>query len=337
VSGTVTVVHTDGTILSTTNGQTLSLSSSSINDLISAAFSYDGRKVAVVSGSISNPQTSIFDVQNRAWTQLSMGALSPAWSPIDYRMAYLRNGGNGTESLSMIDLSKAKPAPAVVGTWYMQDMGVQWTIPGTIMLSGRPSAYDDTSVLAFDLAKGTIAPVMISRGGFSAIWNATPQIGLSLSTTPAQRGGRLQFIDTSGATLQNLSFVTLPSKCVFGQAIGAAPSSTVPSVTIPTSTRTGSATSTRVATPTLSFYSVLYCAVPNDQDTLSFYPLPDAYLQHTISTNDTVYRIDTMTGRIDTVFSGLTAGLDATTLHVAGTKLYFINWYDKKLYSVITP
>jgi hypothetical protein len=77
--------------------------------------------------------------------------------------------------------------------------------------------------------------------------------------------------------------------------------------------------------------------VPNDQPTLSYYPLPDAYLEHTISTNDTIYRVNTTTGHIDTIFSGLTSGLDATTLHSAGSKLYFVNWYDKKLYSVKTP
>jgi hypothetical protein len=218
-TGVTTVVRTDGTILSVANGQTISLSSSSIGDFISTAFSFDGRKIAMTSGSVSNPQTSIFDTQSRTWTQLSMGMLSPAWSPLDYRLAFLRDGGTGSESLNVIDLSKTRPAPTVLGTWFVQDMELQWNMPGTIMLSGRPSAFDNTSVLAFNLVKATIAPVVVSRAGFSAIWNAVPQMGLAFGTTPAQRGGHLQLIDATGAVFQNLSFLTLPSKCAFGQMI----------------------------------------------------------------------------------------------------------------------
>ena len=337
-TGTVTVVRSNGAIVQIANGQAVSLSSSSISDIISAAFSYDGRKIAISYGSAANPQTSVFDAQSRTWTQLSMGMLSPVWSPLDYRLAFLRNGGNGTESLNVIDFSKAKPTASTLGTWYVQDMALQWTMSSTIILSGSPSARADVSALAFNTVKSTLTPIVVSRAGFSAIWNGTPSMGLAFSTTPAQRGGHLQLIDVQGATLQNLSFLTLPLKCAFGQAIGPAPSSAVPVVPSSTKAATSATSSLRTtATSTLSFYLALYCAVPNDQDTLSYKPLPDAYLQHAIPTNDTVYRINITTGHIDTAFSGLASGLDATMLHAAGTKLYFVNWYDKKLYSVVLP
>jgi hypothetical protein len=339
-SGTAILVRPDGTIVAIASGQSSSLSSSSISNLIAAVFSRDGRKIAISSGNVQNPQTSIFDTAARSWTQLSMGTLSPAWSPSDMRLAYLRDNGDGTETLGTLDFSKTKPAPVALGTFYVQDMVLDWPAPGTILLSGRPSAYAQNSILAFDIAKKTLAPIVVARGGAYAVWGGSTSTvrGLGFSTTQTQLGGHLQLIDLNGDALQNFSFLTLPSKCVFGlAAMPVASSSVASSSAAATSTSSQSASSSRTLSlsPSQSIY--LYCGVPRDQATLSYYPLPDAYAERSIFTSDDIYRIDTGNGRIDAVLSGEAQGFDVTGPHVFGNAFYFINRYDQKLYSVALP
>ncbi len=163
---------------------------------------------------------------------------------------------------------------------------------------------------------------MSARPGLAAIFSNSSAVGVAFSGGQGQRGGHLQLIDAGGTALQNLSFMTFVSKCIFSQGVlsGVLSSST---------------TSTVAKPPTLATY--LYCAVPRDQTTLSYYPLPDAYGQELVSTEDNVYRVNASTGIVDSVFTDASQGFDVMAPGVFNGKFYFIDRYTKKLYAVTLP
>ena len=330
-SGTVFAVRPDGGVVAFANGGVSILSTSSFSNVSDAVFSHDGRKVVVMSGYPQNVKASVFDVSLRTWTQLPAGASLPSWSPLDYRLAYLRDNGDGSVSLMTWDAAKAKPSPIMLTTLYVQDMSVQWANPNTIMLSSRPSAYANGSVLAFDMQRKTVAPVIVSRSGLDVIWSTSPFEGLSFSASQASRGGHLQLIDATGAVLQNFTFLTFPSKCAFAQAMMAASSS--PATT--SSTKPSTTTASLIKAAPYVFYTALYCGIPRDQNTLTYYPLPDAYNERQISTLDDIYRINISNGHIDPILVGSSQGFDVSDVRAVGNKIFFINRYDGKLYSVV--
>ena len=181
---TVTVVHADGTIASVLNGQETVLSSSSFTNFIAASFSYDGMKVVVSSGNSTSPQVSIFDVATRMWTSLAVGAISPVWSPNDYRLVYLRDNGNGTEALMSFNAQKPKVLPAALGTFSVQDMSLSWPNATDVFLSSRPSAGVNGSVFMFDLTRKSFSLVSVAHAGITEIWNASPLDGIGVYRGP---------------------------------------------------------------------------------------------------------------------------------------------------------
>lgn len=144
-------------------------------------------------------------------------------------------------------------------------------------------------------------------------------IGLSFVSGQSNRGGYIQLIDTLGDTLQNLTFLTLPSKCAFAMA-----SSSVPVAS----------SSPAVASSTSSSFIALYCGVPRDQSGLGYYFLPDDYEQGTIFTSDDLYQVNTATGHIDTIWGDSSENFDITDVDVSSGMLFFVNRYDQRLYAV---
>ena len=146
-------------------------------------------------------------------------------------------------------------------------------------------------------------------------------MALAFTAGPVQRGGNLQFIDSAGDTLQNLSFITLPSKCVFAQGL-VMPTSTsvIATSSVATSSNVKQAATGASATSTTAahyqFISYLYCGVPRDQDSLMYDMLPDAYDQHAVYTSDDMYQIDTTNGHIVTLFSDPSQSFDVTNPQV---------------------
>jgi len=114
------------------------------------------------------------------------------------------------------------------------------------------------------------------------------------------------------------------------------PAASTSTVTVASSTTVSS--TMLVASSSLSAIryplSALYCAVPRDQATLSYYDLPDAYEQNQIFTSDDLYRVDTTTGHIDTLFSDQAQNFDMTDVSIVGSSAFFVNRYDQKLYAV---
>lgn len=324
-SNVVTAVEPDGEIIQVANGQVNSISSLVMQNILSASFSADGEKVLVSFGDQSNPQASVFDIAKKIWTPLPVGLHSPVWSPTpsDYRIAYYSAATPGLEAFATIDASKINPAPVSILTLHVQDTDIAWPAKNQIVLSPKPSAYVATSAWSYNLATATLTPIAVETPGLAMLWSsaatgapgATPT-GLVFSSGAYSLGGSLALADLSGNLVQQLKFVTLPSKCTF-----AAQASTLPA----------SASSTAAAVTSTPY---LFCGVPRDQSTLSTSHLPDDYDQMALFTSDDIYRINLQSGAIDTVWNDQTQNLDISDVKFFNGTLFFINRYDQKLYAI---
>jgi hypothetical protein len=317
-SNAVTAIQPDGEVDQISGGNVTTLSSLQVPNILSASFSYDGTKILVSSGNPTAPTVSVFDVATAAWSPLGTGWQSVAWSPVDYRVAYVKTNANGTETFATINAANLKAAPVTLLTLHAQDLTVAWPLKNQLILSTQPSALVAGSAWSFTLSSASLAPIVYETPGLATIWNSgataaatTSSIpfGLQFSSGNDGLGGYLTLIDDYGNTLQQIKFVTLPSKCSFASQA-------------PTG---GGATSSA---------SYLFCGVPRDQTDLAYNHLPDDYNQLALFTIDDLYRINLQTGAIDTVFDDPSQSLDISDVKLFNNILFFINRYDNKLYAI---
>ncbi len=302
----ITAIKPDGTVILVSGGTSSTLSTTAINDIITASFSYDGKKILVSSGDPNAPQTNIFDVAAKTWSSAPQGLQSPRWSPSNYQIAYLSQSASGMLSLSTIDASNLKKAPSTLLSLHATDLSLQWISKTQFVLSDKPSAENNGSVLFFDSQKNTVTPVVYENAGTESIWgvNATNTLGLVFEGNGG--GSILRLITTTGAVYHTLTSLTLPSKCVF--SVESAPSST----------------------PT----SYLYCGIPTDPSAISSAQLSDNYNMMSLFTSDEITRINTASGARDVLWSDSSQNVDATDLKFFNGTLFFVNRYDQKLYAL---
>ncbi len=309
----VTLVQPDGEIFTMSGVQALPQSTSSISGFISSDISIDGTKIVVLFASSSKTMANVFDVITKKWFSLPAGVQSPQWSPTDDRLAYVQDSADGTETLFTVDFGKSTPTAIPVTGFYMQDGSLSWLNANQIMIGEKPTAYSNSAIFLADLKTKTLTLVIDPAPAASAIWQAPSlsPLGLLFSSGSNGLGGSLRLVDASGNSLESLTFLTLPSKCTFAYRppVGST-----------------SATSSQVL--------YLFCAVPRDQATLTYYHLPDDYEQGTIVTSDDIYQINTQSGFISTVFNDPNQSFDVGSIRVQGGKLYFVNRYDGNLYAM---
>lgn len=316
--GKVTFIQPDGQIFSSigevANDETpKTINSTAIDGLIDASFSSDGKMVAARFGNPENPQTSILDIDGKTWRPLELSIQSLAWSPKSRQIAYLAKTNKGL-ALGTLDLSQNKSKPKEAIFFHAEDLNLAWVGPEKVMITEKASAKIKSSVWAYDFNKKTLASFIRDRLGLETIWNASGTLALELS------GGQLKLIDAQGVAASRFDFVTIPSKCAFSFSF-------VNATTTSISTGTKK---TAAIQPVKEEY--LNCAIPKNASQLSGRDLPDDYYMKDLFTEDNIYQIKISGGEVASLFTG--EGVDATNLKRVGQKIYFINRFDNKLYSV---
>ena len=307
-ANTVVLIKTDGAIESIANGKTSVIGSSTISNVVSAAFSYDGKKVLETSRVGTTTQASVLDLTSQIWTRLPDGMQSPVWSPTNYQIAYLAPSTSGSETLMTIDEGAAtNTKPFSIIPFNMEDLLLQWPNGNTIAISDRPSAYTTGSIWLLNIPSKTLSSVVYENLGAESLWDASGS-ALIFSAGSDNAGGQLVFRNASSSE-KTLSFSTLPSKCTFNSPVTAG-----------------------IMNPSLT----IYCAVPSDQGTFSIARLPDEYDQNIYFTNDDFYSIDSGTGLLTKIFSSsaINQNIDAKNMKVFNNVLFFVDRYDQKLYAL---
>jgi hypothetical protein len=338
----IIAIEPTGQIISISNGQTTTINSSTINDIISASFSYDGKKIVVSYGNPSSPTTEIFDASTTAWTQVSQTMFSPQWSPANnYLLAYLASPSNGVLTLATVNAASPKQAPVALLTLNANDLALQWATANEFILSDKPTYQNAGSVWDFNSTAGTLTPLIYEVSGAEGIWshNAAIPYGLTFfNNQPGQgQNNTLQLQAFSGnLPTEELSIATLPSKCAFNTEMMPAAASTPPSTA--SSTATTSTVAKKVAAannaPTSTPYLALYCGVPRSTSGFSSAHLPDDYNTMALFTSDDIYKINTATGILQPLWNDQTQNMDVSDVKFFNNALFFVNRYDQKLYGL---
>lgn len=304
----VTVVSPDGTISRISRGQKTTLNTNKIQNLMSASFSPDGTKILAIFGTRLNPQASIFDVALKSWQPLVESFASASWSPASKQLAYVAVV-DGISSLKIIDTSGTATKSQELLRLHAEDLVIDWVAPQDIFVTGRSSAVAPVSAFFYNIVTRTITPTLEDQFGVVARWDRSG-IGLLLGSGSSGRTGNLRVIGKNGATLKNFTLLTIPSKCAF--------------LAPPTGT----------STQTVPDPTYLVCGVPRDVKILTSSVIPDDYLQKEIYTSDDFYKIDVASGNIDDVLAGIEKQFDADDLRTFNNRVFFVNRYDQKLYTV---
>lgn len=322
----ITAIQPTGEIITIVNGQTAMVNSSTIAGIISASFSYDGKKIVVSYGNPSSPQTKLYNAATNAWMALPQGMLSPQWSPVNnYQLAYLVPSSGGKLSLETINAASAKITPSTLITLSANDLTLQWPTASNFILSDKPTTQNAGSIWAYNSSAGTLNPLVYEVPGAEGIWshNATIPYGLIFFDAPNGRGSTLQLQAFSGnLPTQSLVFSTLPSKCVFNTE------------TMPAATSTTSTSTTKSSTPASTPYLALYCGIPRSSSGFSSARLPDDYNMMALFTSDDIYKINTATGAEQILWSDATQNMDVSDIKFFNNALFFVNRYDQKLYGL---
>lgn len=331
----IIAIQPTGAVITIVNGQTNTVNSSTITGIISANFSYDGKKAIVSYGDPSNPQASVYDDTANTWTTLPKGMLSPQFSPANsYQIAYLAATSNGKLSLATINASNLKSSPATIVTLNANDLTLQWPTANEFILSDKPTSQNAGSVWAYDSSAGTLTPLIYEVPGAEGIWSHDAAIPYGLTFFDNQSGqeNTLQLQAFSGnLPTQPLVFATLPSKCVFNAELMPIATST------PATTATSSASSTTKiikGAPTSTPYLALYCGIPRASSGFSSAHLPDDYNTMALFTSDDIYKINTATGAEQELWSDDTQNMDVSDVKFFNNALFFVNRYDQKLYGL---
>jgi hypothetical protein len=332
----ITAIEPTGAVITIINGQTAPVNSSTIAGIISASFSYDGKKIVVSYGNPSNPQTGIYNVATNAWTALPQELLSPRWSPVNnYQIAYLAAPSAGKLALTTINAANLKTAPTILLTLNANDLTLEWPTASEFILSDKPTSQDAGSVWAYNSSAGILNPLIYEVPGAEGIWsrNAAIPYGLTFFNNQSGQGNMLQLQAFSGnLPTQSLAFSTLPSKCVFNTELMPVATSIAGAAT--STTASSSAKTSTKAAATSTPYLALYCGIPRSSSGFSSAHLPDDYNTMALFTSDDVYKINTATGAEQVLWSDATQNMDVSDVKFFNNALFFINRYDQKLYGL---
>jgi hypothetical protein len=311
-------VETNGAVGKLTKDGFESLSASPIENVLRASFSFDGEKVLLTTGTRDAERSSVFDVENKTWSLLPEDVDNPVWSPIDYRIAYVRNV-SGIAQVVITDIGSTSLKTTLLASLALQDLGVSWPASGKILLADKNSARIQSSSWTLDISTKSLAPFMQDEYGLSILMNGTASEAVAFTGTSAGKGGLLTLRGSSGATEKYFSFLTLPTKCTFGFAT--------------------SSLDTAVASSSVIVTHPLVCATPLVASTFSNGALPDVYDKKAVFTSDYFYKADASTGAINRFDIPDGTKVDASMLTFWGDRLYFVNRADMKVYffNLISP
>jgi hypothetical protein len=332
----ITALEPDGEVITISNGQSTTISSTTVDDIISASFSYDGKKILVSYGDPTNPQSGIFTIATNVWTALPQGMTSPQWSPTNnYQIAYLVTLNSGKLALATINAANLKATPATLLVINADDLALQWPTKNEFILSDKPTSESAGSVWAFNPQAGTFTSLLYEVSGAESIWshNATFPDGILFSNS-SQNPLELQSL-SGNVEPQPLSLSTLPSKCAFNTELMPVAASTA----VNTTTSTASSTAKKVAAKsapvaTSTPYLALYCGIPRSSSGFSSAHLPDDYNTMALFTSDDIYKINTVTGAEQVLWSDATQNMDTSDMKFFNNALFFVNRYDQKLYGL---
>lgn len=230
------------------------------------------------------PTFSIFNTVTNSWQPLPAGTIAAAWSPDALEIAYVDG-----QALRILNLTSQKTSEVIKMS--QQELGLHWRKDGKILISANGGTA--TKVLLLNPKDKILVP-FLEENDLVLQWSKDDSLGLKL--TSANQKPLLALIDGNGANLTQLTFLTMPEKC-------------------------------------LLLENKIYCAVPKNikEEGLR---LPADYYKKTIYFADVIYLIDLTDGSVTTTLDPLNP-IDAEHLELNNNVLLFKNRLDDRLYSIV--
>lgn len=265
------------------------VNSQTLNNLNSLQISADGSLALAKFNYPALPTFSIFNTVTNAWQPLPEGTIAAAWAASTSQLVYL-DGKAG--SLKILNAASQKTQEVI--KLNQKDVKLYWVNPSTVLIQISASSIEmPSSLWSLDLKTKLLKPLFKDELGMALSWSLTGNYGLKLVNI--SRIPRVSLINQAGGVLKDLSFVTLPEKCAFGD-------------------------------------KKIYCGVPRFiRDGIQ---LPDDYYKKAVYFQDDIYSIDLISGDSALLLKENEMLIDAHHLSLGNDKLYFLNRYDNKLYSL---
>jgi len=323
----VFVVDSFGKIIKVANGQSEIINDSNSGNPYQVLFSPSGEKILIDFSDF----ISIFDLQNKNWRQLDLNSFGPSFD-LNNNVYYFQKE-NAFNSIFKLDLSKDSSKPQKLIQLNILDSYLISKNKDEIFIVSKPSSLAYGSVLLFNNQNKNVS-LVYEFPGLHFNWDPKTQNGVLLTSGELNKGGRFFWINKNLKT-QELSFLTLPSKCIFNEELTKTNEGlldqTSTSLTSSSTSSTSTPKTTQASTTTKTF---LICAVPRNQNELENKYITDDYLSHELYTEDDIYKVDLNSGETKIVFNDKTKSFDMDKLQLVNNRIFFINRFDKKLYSI---
>jgi len=219
-----------------------------------------------------------------------------AWSPTQEKIAYQyydSQTDNNNISISNPDGSEWNN---ILST-RMKNLIVEWPDKDKITIRTKPSGLAQSVIYAIDLSNNNLEKIIKETYGLTALWSPLGD-KLLISETNSQGGNlKLKLADLNEQIIKELTFTTLPEKCVWSQ-----------------DNRT------------------IFCAVPKNISISAV--LPDDYYKEEISFSDEIWRINLETEDIVEIKDDSDYNAKELLLSPLEDYLLFINQKDGLLYSL---
>lgn len=178
---------------------------------------------------------------------------------------------------------------------------IAWASSTTLALQSRTSALANGSLYFWNLRTKAFQPIITNVLGLSTL--VGPDLNQILYSGLGEQGLVFGVYNRVSKLFGRLSIRTWPEKCVWS--------------------RDG---------------VVAYCAVPNNLS--NAYRYPDDWYRGEVTINDNIWKIDTVSGQNEIIFSPTTANLNISLdaekllLNEEETTLYLTNRYDQRLWAL---
>jgi len=310
--GGATIVQPSGHIITIKDGKNTLVSETVIAEITQVDFSYDGKKVLFGFGGRNNQQFSVYDIEKKSWQPLVSGVTATAWNPNDLRVAYLLKK-TGYSSISTLDFGVSKPTAKEISRVHAEDLELAWFGKDEIAFWNKNNSRVPGSAWKINILTKKLTPLFSDKTSLSL---TSDSVGANILASFDKAGAlALSLFDKQGELLKELVVKTLPSKCDFNieEEIEKAVSANGKDKT------------------TQKTY--LYCAAPKNFEVITGELMVDSYGKKEVFSLDNFFKFSVPSGSFSLIYEG-PEGLDASEVQVADEKLYFINRYDNKLYSI---
>jgi len=218
------------------------------------------------------------------------------WSPTQDKIAYQYYDSQTEDNNISISNPDGSEWNNILST-RMKNLIVEWPDKDKITIRTKPSGLAQSVIYAIDLSNNNLEKIIKETYGLTALWSPLGDKILISETNSQGKNLKLKLVDLNEQIIKELTFVTLPEKCVWSQN----------NITI-------------------------FCAVPKSISTSAI--LPDDYYKEKISFSDEIWRINLETEDVIEIKDSSDYNAKELLLSPSEDYILFINQKDNLLYSL---